>query len=205
MKPPITIMIVDDHAVLRMGLSTLLNTKSEFKVVGDAETGEEALSRYARLKPDVVLMDLVIPGMSGDEITRRLLAADPTAKVLVLTTFSTSSGISAALEAGAKGALLKSSPFKEITQAIKEVAAGRTYIAKEITRILADDPPLKPLTPRQLTILKEMTRGISNAEIARSLSISESVVKSHVIAILARLEAANRTEAVSIAYRHHLV
>lgn len=205
MKTPITIMIVDDHAVLRMGLSTLLNTKSEFKVVGDAETGEEALSRYARLKPNVVLMDLVIPGMSGDEITRRLIAADPAAKVLVLTTFSTSSGISAALEAGAKGALLKSSPFKEITQAIKEVAAGRTYIAKEITRILADDPPLKPLTPRQLTILKEMTRGISNAEIARSLSISESVVKSHVIAILARLEAANRTEAVSIAYRHHLV
>lgn len=205
MKEPIKILIVDDHAVLRMGLSSLLDTKSEFKVVGDAENGEEAIAKHARLHPDVILMDLVIPGMNGVEITKRILADNPAAKVLVLTTFATSSGIAAALEAGAKGALLKSAPFREITQAIKAIHDGRTYVAGEIERILAEDPPIKALTPRQLAILKEMTRGLSNAEIARSLSISEDVVKNHVIAILARLDAANRTEAVSIAYRHHLV
>ena len=205
MKEPIKILIVDDHAVLRMGLSSLLDTKSEFKVVGDAENGEEAIAKHARLHPDVILMDLVIPGMNGVEITKRILADNPAAKVLVLTTFATSSGIAAALEAGAKGALLKSAPFREITQAIKAIHDGRTYVAGEIERILAEDPPIKALTPRQLAILKEMTRGLSNAEIARSLSISEDVVKNHVIAILARLDAANRTEAVSIAYRLHLV
>lgn len=205
MKEPIRILIVDDHAVMRMGLTSLLNTKADFKVVCDAETGEEALEKYARHRPDVVIMDLMIPGMSGLEITRRILADDPAAKVLILTTYSTSSGIAAALEAGAKGALLKSAPFGEITLAIREVRAGRAYVAKEITRILAEDPPTKALTPRQLTIMEQMARGLSNAEIAKTLSISEDVVKNHVIAILARLEAANRTEAVSIAYRHHLI
>lgn len=205
MKQPIRILIVDDHAVLRMGLTSLLNTKAEFKVVCDAETGEEALAKYARHRPDVVLMDLLIPGMNGVEITNRILAEDPSARILILTTFTTSTGIAAALEAGAKGALLKSSPFKEITLAIKETFAGRPYIAGEITRILAEDPPIKPLTPRQHAILKELVRGLSNADIARELSISEDVVKEHVIAILARLDAANRTEAVSIAHRHLLV
>ena len=205
MKEPIKILIVDDHAVLRMGLSSLLDTKSEFKVVGDAENGEEAIAKHARLHPDVILMDLVIPGMNGVEITKRIHADDPAAKVLVLTTFATSSGIAAALEAGAKGALLKSAPFREITQAIKAIHDGRTYVAGEIERILAAEPPIPALSPRQTEILQSVVRGLSNPDIAKQLGISLDMVKEHSAALFQKIGAANRTEAVAIALRKHLI
>lgn len=200
-----TILIVDDHAVLRMGLASLLNSQKDLKVVADAENADEALSKSARLHPSVVVMDLLIPGRNGIEITRDLVAADPDIKVLVLTSYSTSSGIAAALEAGAKGAILKSAPFEDITYAIREVAAGREFVSAEIQRVLEEDPPLKSLTPRQLSVLRLMAQGLSNPDISKALGIREDVVKDHVIAILQRLDAANRTEAVSIAFRHHLI
>lgn len=200
-----SILIVDDHAVLRMGLASLLNSQKDLKVVADAENADEALAKAKRLHPDVVIMDLMIPGKNGVEITRELLSQDPGTKVLVLTSYSTSTGIAAALEAGARGAILKSAPFDDITYAIREIAAGRQYLSAEIKRVLDEDPPLKPLTPRQLCVLRLMARGLSNPDMAKTLEISEDVVKDHVIAILHRLEAANRTEAVSIALRHHLI
>lgn len=202
---PISILIVDDHAVLRMGLASLLNSQRELKVVADAENADEALAKSERHHPDVIVMDLMIPGKSGVEITRELIARDPASKVLILTSYSTSTGIAAALQAGAKGAILKSAPFEDITLAIREIAAGGKYVSDEIQRVLADDPPLKSLTPRQLSVLKLLARGLSNPDIAKSLGISEDVVKDHVIAILQRLDAANRTEAVSIAFRHHII
>lgn len=199
------ILIVDDHAVLRMGLASLLNSQKDLKVVGDAENCEEALEKAKSLHPDVVVMDLMIPGRNGIEITRDLIASEGATKVLILTSYSTSSGIAAAMEAGAKGAILKSAAFEDITFAIREVAAGREYVSAEIKRVLADDPPLQSLTQRQLSVLKQMARGLSNHDIAKTLGISEDVVKDHVIAILQRLDAANRTEAVSIAFRHHMI
>lgn len=202
---PTTILIVDDHAVLRMGLASLLNNQSGLKVVADAENADEALAKAAQYHPDVVVMDLMIPGRNGVEITRELIAREPNAKILVLTSYSTSTGIAAAIEAGAKGAILKSAPFEEITRAIREVAAGNDYLAAEIQRVLAEDPPLQTLTPRQLSVLRLMARGLSNPDIAKALEIREDVVKDHVIAILQRLDAANRTEAVSVALRHHLI
>lgn len=202
---PTSILIVDDHAVLRMGLASLLNNQPGFKVVADAENADEALAKAAQHHPDVVVMDLMIPGRNGVEITRELIAREPNAKILVLTSYSTSTGIAAAIEAGAKGAILKSAPFEEITRAIREVAAGNNYLSAEIQRVLAEDPPLQTLTPRQLSVLRLMARGLSNPDIAKALGIREDVVKDHVIAILLRLDAANRTEAVSIALRHHLI
>lgn len=202
---PITILIVDDHAVLRMGLASLLNNQPGLKVVADAENADEALAKTERHHPQVVVMDLMIPGRNGVEITRELLARAPLAKVLVLTSYSTSTGIAAAIGAGAKGAILKSAPFEEITRAIREVAAGNGYLSAEIQRVLAEDPPLQALTPRQLGVLRLLARGLSNPDIARALGIREDVVKDHVIAILQRLDVANRTEAVSVALRHHLI
>lgn len=201
----ITILIVDDHAVLRMGLASLLNSQSGFKVVADAENADDALAKAQQHHPEVVVMDLMIPGRNGVEITRELLAREPDIKVLVLTSYSTSTGIAAALDAGAKGAILKSAPFSEITRAIREVAKGNHYLSAEIQRVLTEDPPHKTLTPRQLSVLRLMARGLSNPDIAKVLEIREDVVKDHVIAILQRLDAANRTEAVSIALRHHLI
>lgn len=202
---PIRILIVDDHAVLRMGLASLLNTQKDIKVVADAENGEDALAKAAKHHPDLVIMDLMIPGMNGAEITRALIERDSETKVLVLTSYSTSSGIAEALEAGAKGAILKNAAFQDITAAIREVAAGRSFLSEEIKRVLDEDPPIKPLTNRQKSVLELMVRGLSNPDMAKALGISEDVVKDHVIAILQRLGAANRTEAVSIAFRHHLV
>ena len=201
----IKILIVDDHAVLRMGLASLLNSQKAFQVVADAENCDEALAKAEEHRPDIVIMDLMIPGRNGAEITGELVKRDPSARVLVLTSYSTSSGIAAALEAGAKGAILKSAPFDEIALAIREIVAGRAYVSAEIKRVLKEDPPLKSLTPRQLAVLKLLARGFSNGDIAKSLDISENVVKEHVLAILKRIDAANRTEAVSIAYRHHLI
>lgn len=201
----IKILIVDDHAVLRMGLASLLNSQKDFQVVADAENCDEALAKAEEHRPDIVIMDLMIPGRNGAEITGELVKRDPSARVLVLTSYSTSSGIAAALEAGAKGAILKSAPFDEIALAIREIVAGRAYVSAEIKRVLKEDPPLKSLTPRQLAVLKLLARGFSNGDIAKSLDISENVVKEHVLAILKRIDAANRTEAVSIAYRHHLI
>lgn len=201
----IKILIVDDHAVLRMGLASLLNSQKDFQVVADAENCDEALAKAEEHRPDIVIMDLMIPGRNGAEITGELVKRDPSARVLVLTSYSTSSGIAAALEAGAKGAILKSAPFDEIALAIREIVAGRAYVSAEIKRVLKEDPPLKSLTPRQLAVLKLLARGFSNGDIAKSLDISENVVKEHVLAILRRIDAANRTEAVSIAYRHHLI
>lgn len=201
----IKILIVDDHAVLRMGLASLLNSQKDFQVVADAENCDEALAKAEEHRPDIVIMDLMIPGRNGAEITGELVKRNPSARVLVLTSYSTSSGIAAALEAGAKGAILKSAPFDEIALAIREIVAGRAYVSAEIKRVLKEDPPLKSLTPRQLAVLKLLARGFSNGDIAKSLDISENVVKEHVLAILKRIDAANRTEAVSIAYRHHLI
>lgn len=201
----IKILIVDDHAVLRMGLASLLNSQKDFQVVADAENCDEALAKAEEHRPDIVIMDLMIPGRNGAEITGELVKRNPSARVLVLTSYSTSSGIAAALEAGAKGAILKSAPFDEIALAIREIVAGRAYVSAEIKRVLKEDPPLKSLTPRQLAVLKLLARGFSNGDIAKSLDISENVVKEHVLAILRRIDAANRTEAVSIAYRHHLI
>ena len=199
------ILIVDDHAILRMGLASLLNSKGEIEVVGDAANGSSGIKKAQKLKPDVVIMDLMMPGMDGCETTRRLLAQDPDAKVLVLTTFGTSDVINRALEAGAKGAIMKNCDFEELLTAIRTVADGKDYISAEIKRILSKDPPIAALSPRQKEILASIVRGLSNPDIAKQLGISLDMVKEHVETLFQKIGAANRAEAVAIALRKHLL
>ena len=201
----VRVLIVDDHAVLRMGLTSLLKSQTGFDVVGEASGGEIALRKVPELKPDVVIMDLMMPGMDGIEATRRMLLQHPDTKVLILTTFGTSDGIAHALEAGALGAIMKNAEPSELVKAIRTVAAGRLYLSKEVSRIMADEPPVPTLSPRQMEILQSIERGYSNADIAKQLSISVDVVKEHIRFLLAKLGAANRTEAVAIALRKHLL
>ena len=201
----IKILIVDDHAIVRMGLASLLGTRPEYEVVGDAGNGETALRKAARLKPDVILLDMVMPGMDGAETTRRLIENNPQNRILILTSYGTSDGIARALEAGALGAVIKTLDFKDLVKAIQSVAAGRKYISDEIQEMLANSSPITDLSPRQNEILQCLARGLNNADIATQLGISRSVVKEHEMALYAKIGAANRTEAAIIAERKHLL
>lgn len=201
----VKVLIVDDHAVLRMGLASLLGAQPDITVVGDAAGGEAAIAKAVKLSPDAIVMDLSMPGMDGAETTRELLKKRPESKVLVLTTFGTSDGIARALEAGAIGAIMKSAPFDEIVAAIRETAEGVRHVSAEIERILADDPPVPQLSQRQGQILESLVRGLTNGDISRQLGISVDMVKEHMIALFAKIGAANRTEAVAIALRKRLV
>ncbi len=202
---PIRVLIVDDHAILRMGLASLLSSKSEIEVVGDASDGPSGIRKALKLKPDVVIMDLMMPGMDGIEATKELLAKAPESKILILTTFGTSNGINNALEAGAMGAVMKNCDFSELADAIRAVASGKRYVAADVERILVADPPVAALSPRQMEILQSIVRGLSNPDIAKQLGISVNMVKEHVESLFQKIGAANRTEAVAIAFRKHLL
>ena len=201
----IKVMIVDDHAILRMGLASLLNAKKDIEVVGEANSGAAALRKAPKLKPDVIVMDLMMPGMDGAETTRRLKELMPEARILILTTFGTANGIAHALAAGAMGAVLKSVEFADLANAIRKIAAGEKVVAEEIQRILASEPAIKTLSPRQRQILESMVRGLSNDDISKQLGISLDMVKEHVQTLFAKIGAANRAEAVSTALRKHLL
>lgn len=201
----IKVLIVDDHAILRMGLSSLLATEKDIAVVGEVGNGEEAHRIALEAKPDVVIMDLMMPGMDGVETTRRIRADLPDTKVLILTTFSTADGIAHALEAGANGAIMKNVEFSEFVSAIRTVMAGGRAMSPEIERIMKDNPPVPLLSRRQSEILEAITRGLSNADIAQMLGISLDMVKEHVQTLFAKIGAANRTEAASMALRKHLI
>jgi NarL family two-component system response regulator LiaR len=201
----IKILIVDDHAIVRMGLASLIGTRPELEVVGDTGNGEEAIRKAARLKPDIILLDMVMPGMDGAETTRPLIEADAGNKILILTSYGSSDGIAHALEAGALGAVIKTLDFKELLKAIKEVAAGKKYISKEMQEQLSVSDPISNLSPRQNEILHCLARGLNNSDIAALLGISRSMVREHEMALYAKIGAANRTEAVTIALRKHLL
>ena len=202
---PTTILLVDDHAVMRMGLVSLLETCRDVEVIGDTGDGESAIRKALKLRPDVVIMDLMMPEMDGVETTRRLLEKWPEANVLVLTTFATSDGISRALEAGAKGAILKNSDLKGLRAAIHDVAEGKRHCSAEVEQIMTDDPPIPELSLRQQEILNSIVRGLSNPDIARQLGISLPMVKEHLTSLFAKLGVANRTEAVALALRKQLL
>ena len=201
----ISVLIIDDHAILRMGLASLLNAKNGIEVIGDAANGRTGIQKILKLHPDVVIMDLMMPGMDGTETTRQLLAKAPDSKVLILTTFGTSDGITHAIEAGARGAIMKNCDFSELVTAIRTVAKGEEYLSPEVRRIISKDPPIAPLSPRQAEILQSIVRGLSNPDIAKQLGISLDMVKEHTEALFQKLGVANRPEAVAIALRKHLL
>ena len=205
MKPKIRLLIADDHAVVRAGLSTLLGTESDIEIVAQAKNGKEAVAMAIETRPDVVIMDLRMPEMDGAMATAELLRQLPDAKVLVLTSFGEADGVAHALESGAAGAITKTAEDAELVSVVRRIAAGKKYISPEIRKLLHDNPPVPKLTPRQLEILGYIVKGLTNRDIAGMLKIREDTVEEHVNLILAKIGAANRTEAVSIAIRKQLV
>jgi len=210
-EAPIRVMIVDDHAVVRSGLSAFLMVYDDLEFVGDAGGGLEAVRKCADFRPDVVLMDLVMPEVDGSEATRLIREACPHVQVIALTSYKEEELVQGALKAGAIGYLLKNVSADELANAIRAAYAGRPTLAPEAAEVLIkatthkNDQPDPGLTDRELDILQLMVDGLSNPEIAKKLFVSRSTVKFHVSNILMKLGATSRTEAVSMAIHGKLV
>lgn len=212
---PITVLLVDDHIVVLRGLRFFLETEEEIEVVGEARDGRSALEQVARLKPDVVLMDLVMPGMDGVQATREVTQAFPETKVIVLTSFSEQDRVVPAIQAGAAGYLLKDVAPDVLVEAIRAVHRGEVRLHPRVAEALmvqvgqrkdaGGGPGPTPLTPRELEVLTLVTHGRSNKEIAAELCITETTVKSHVSNILSKLGVQDRTQAAVYALKHGLV
>jgi two-component system, NarL family, response regulator LiaR len=207
---PIRIMIVDDHEMVRSGLAVFLETCDDIELVGEASEGDEALRMCAEYQPDVMIMDLVMPGMNGIEATRAIRTRFPNVQVIALTSFKEEELVHSALQAGAISYLLKNVSIDELASAIRNAYMGRSTLAPEATQILIEavTRPAMPghdLTEREFEVLALMVKGFSNRRIADDLTISASTVKNHVSSILAKLSVASRSEAVGLAVQHKLV
>ena len=199
------ILIADDHTIVRTGLKTILGYQKGFRVIGEAENGEEAVAAVRRLQPDVVVMDLVMPIMDGIWATEEIARECPATKVIILTTFTQSEGIATALSAGAVGALTKTATSAELSAAIRAAMRGERFVADEIQQMLDEELPLPMLTEKQLDILRSVTRGLTNEDIGRQFGISPNSVKKQLKSIFAKLGVATRAEAVAIAMRKHML
>ena len=200
-----SVLLVDDHSVVRMGLAAIINIEKDLKVCGEAESGAEAVKLAKEMRPDVVVMDFMMPGMDGAEATAAVLRASPESKVLVLTTYGTSADIARALKCGATGAVTKNLSNEELADAIRAAARGERMLSAEIESSLAEAESDNGLTARQREVLDSITRGLSNDDIAGMLGISKVRVKQHLAALYQKLGAANRAEAVAIALRRQLL
>ena len=216
----ISVLLADDQPLLRMGFRMILDAQEDMTVAGEAANGEEAVESTSNLDPDVVLMDVRMPGTDGIEATRRIVAAGRRAKVLILTTFDLDEYAFAALRAGASGFLLKDAPPHDLLSGIRAVASGDAVVAPSVTRRLLDayahrlpdqrapasrSARLDPLTEREREVLLQVAGGLSNAEIAERLVVSEATVKTHVTRILSKLGLRDRVQAVIVAYETGLV
>ena len=201
----VRILVVDDHFIVRMGLVALINTEPNLKVVGEADNGDQAVERFQSLRPDVVLMDLRMPGTSGHEATRHIRRLVTNARVLILSAFDGDGDIHAALDAGAHGYVLKSATGEELIPAIQAVALGKRWIPREVATRLKSRNSYEQLTAREIEVLNELARGRANKEIADTLKISEYTAKDHLKSILAKLRVADRTQAVTAALQRGII
>jgi NarL family two-component system response regulator LiaR len=206
----IRVVVVDDHEIVRGGIRFLLLAFDDIELIGEARGGEEALALCDRVHPDVVLMDMAMPGMDGVEATRTLCERHPQARVLVLTTFYENDRVQRAMQAGATGYLLKDIAPQDLAKAIRDAHAGRPTLAPEALRALVQAADTSPklgddLSPREREVLALMVEGLSNARIAERLVISTATAKYHVRGILSKLGASTRSEAMALAWKHKLV
>ncbi|WP_263118029.1 response regulator transcription factor [Cellulomonas fimi] len=218
----IRVLLVDDQPLLRMGFTLVLQDEDDLDVVGEASDGAEAVAQVAALRPDVVLMDVRMPGTNGIEATRQIVASGADARVLILTTFDLDEYAFAALREGASGFLLKDARPGDLIAAIRSVASGDAVISPRVTRRMLElfsgempgvgqtapavaDPKLESLTAREREVLLAVAEGLSNAEVAERLFLSEATVKTHVGRILTKLEVRDRVQAVVLAYRSGLI
>jgi two-component system NarL family response regulator len=202
---PARVLLVDDHALLRTGVANIINQEPDLRVVAEAGDGVEAIAAYEQHRPDVTLLDLRMPVMEGVEVVRQIRARDPRAVVIVLTTYDTDDEISRALKAGAKAYVLKDIAADALVTCIRDVLAGKTYLAPAAAAKLAEGVTRVQLTPREMAALKLVADGKANKEIATALDISERTVKTHLAHLFEKLGATSRTEAVKIATRRGLV
>ena len=206
----IRVLVVDDHTMVRRGLATFLKVFDDLEMAGEADSGQAAIQLCAKLRPDVILMDMVMPDMDGAAATRLIREQYPSVQVLALTSFKEEILVQSALQAGAIGYLLKDVSAEELAQAIRAAHAGRSTLSPEAAQALvhATSQPPEPsfdLTDRECEVLALMVEGLNNTQIAAKLSVSPSTVKSHVSNILSKLGVTGRTEAVTLALRSHLV
>lgn len=208
----IRVLIADDHHVVRRGLMFFLKTQKDMNIVGEATNGKEAVQLTANLKPDVILMDLVMPVMDGIEATKRIKATDPEIQILMLTSFSDRDHVIPALKAGAAGYQLKDIEPDDLADAIRKLMRGEntlhpeatTQLEKEWEPVVPNPHEEHPLTPREQDVLSELTKGKSNREIASSLFVTEKTVKTHISNIFAKLHVQDRTQAALYAVKHGL-
>lgn len=201
----ISVLIADDHTIVRIGLRTLLSYAEDIEVVGEARNGEQAVRETVRLSPDVVVMDLAMPKKDGVEATREILELRPLTRVLILTSYGTSDGIAHALEVGAAGAMMKTADDEKIVATIRKIAAGGTCISPDIQRQLEANPPIPRLSARQLEVLQMVVDGKTSKEIASVLGIRPDSVDAVTRALFEKMNVSSRTEAVAIALRKHLL
>jgi DNA-binding NarL/FixJ family response regulator len=207
----IRVLVVDDQTMVRAGFHLLLADEPDIEVVAEASNGRDAVAQAARFRPDVILMDIRMPEMDGLEATRRILATDTDARVLVLTTFDLDDYVFEALRAGASGFVLKDEPPEQLLGAVRTIAAGEALLSPSVTRrvirrfatVRRQAPPaaVADLTPRELEVLRLITRGLSNAEIGAELFISDTTVKTHVTRLLQKLDLRDRAQAIVLAYQ----
>ena len=196
-------LVVDDHPIVRAGLVALFDAAPDIAVIGTASSGEEAVALAAELAPDVVLMDLRMPGIGGEEATMLILAGQPATRVIILTTYENDDAILSAISAGASGYLLKAAPEKELLAGVRAVAAGEVALAPSVSRLLVQRAaaPVAAATPalsaRELDVLRLVAAGLGNREIGQRLYVGEATVKTHLVHAFAKLEVADRTRAVT--------
>ena len=199
------ILLADDHVITRMGLNMLFSSEPDMEVVGEADNGEVAVRLAQELRPDIVIMDLMMPKVDGAEATRRIRATDPDVRIVILTTFGNAAELAVAVRNGASAVLLKDTPMRRLVASLRKVLAGSTAIPDSVLEQAAADDTVPNLTERQQEIVHSLTRGLSNADIAKQLGITEFGVQKHLKLIFAKLGAATRTEAAAIALRKHLL
>lgn len=201
----ISILTVDDHDLVRKGIAAILSTESDLHLVGEANTGADAVSLHRQYRPDVTLMDLRLPDKSGIETTREIRSEAPGAKIIALTSYDGDQDIYRALEAGVRGYLLKEMVHTEIVRAIRIVYAGKRFIPQEVTQQLNGYFPEVALTPREVEVLSLVARGLGNKEVGDVLGTAPGTVKAHVQSILSKLGAKDRTHAVTLALRRGII
>jgi two-component system NarL family response regulator len=202
---PIRVLIVEDHNVVRQGLVALLNEAGGLDVVGEAADGLEAVAQFRKLQPDITLIDLRLPRMSGVEVIDRIRLETPQGRFVVLTTYDGDEDIYRALKAGARAYLLKGMTGEDLIKAIRAVHAGKTHIPPAIAERLAERKGAEDLTPREFDVLEQIVRGKSNREIAAELEVSEATVKTHINSLLGKLGVTDRTQAATAAIKRGIV